>query len=135
MVGRLLDELLIAILTTHQSPTLRSFPPPNMSSAVLARVARASLYNTQACRVRPVRAFQAAQLKPATAAFSSASRRMAGDPDPHDPHHEESFEEFTARYVSARASYSADRNGSRQEGAQTASIPPITTWRIPGTLP
>ncbi|KJX97108.1 unnamed protein product [Zymoseptoria tritici ST99CH_1A5] len=69
-----------------------------MSSAILARVARASLYNTQACRVRPVRAFQVSQLKPITAAFSTSSIRMAGDPDPHDPHHEESFEEFTARY-------------------------------------
>lgn len=92
-----------------------------MSSAILARVARASLYNTQACRVRPMRAFQAAQLKPTTAAFSSASRRMAGDPDPHDPHHEESFEEFTARYVSACVPSSADRNGSR--GRKVLKLP------------
>ncbi|TKA68064.1 hypothetical protein B0A49_04564 [Cryomyces minteri] len=29
--------------------------------------------------------------------FSTSARRAA-DKDPHDPHHEESFEEFTARY-------------------------------------
>ncbi|QIX01776.1 hypothetical protein AMS68_007293 [Peltaster fructicola] len=34
-------------------------------------------------------------IKPA--AFSTTVKRSS-DPDPHDPHHEESFEEFTARY-------------------------------------
>jgi hypothetical protein len=29
----------------------------------------------------------------------SARRTAAADVDAHDPHHEESFEEFTARYV------------------------------------
>jgi len=67
-----------------------------MSTAALARVARASIFNAQACRLRAVRGFQALQL-PKTAAFSTASRRLA-DVDAHDPHHEESFEEFTARY-------------------------------------
>ncbi|CAK4016931.1 Cytochrome c oxidase subunit 6, mitochondrial [Lecanosticta acicola] len=67
-----------------------------MSSAVLARVARASLFTSQACRLRPVRALPIAPFKTATAAFSSAGRRLAEDA--HDPHHEESFEEFTARY-------------------------------------
>ncbi|GAB7330714.1 hypothetical protein MBLNU13_g02269t1 [Cladosporium sp. NU13] len=32
------------------------------------------------------------------AAFSVSAGRFAGDVDAHDPHHEESFEEFTARY-------------------------------------
>ncbi|KAL9530745.1 Cytochrome c [Sphaerulina musiva] len=69
-----------------------------MSSAVLARVVRASRLSTPACRVRPMRSFQPALLRPTTAsAFSTASRKLA-DHDAHDPHHEESFEEFTARY-------------------------------------
>lgn len=67
-----------------------------MSSALLARVARASFFNTHAARLRPVRAIQVSQFKPATSAFSTASRKLA-DHDAHDPHHEESFEEFTAR--------------------------------------
>ncbi|KAF7194221.1 Cytochrome c oxidase subunit 6, mitochondrial [Pseudocercospora fuligena] len=70
-----------------------------MSSAVFARVARASrMSNTLRC-ARPMRAVQLsqAQFKPATSAFSTASRKLA-DHDAHDPHHEESFEEFTARY-------------------------------------
>lgn len=33
------------------------------------------------------------------AAFSVSAGRFAGDVDAHDPHHEESFEEFTARYA------------------------------------
>jgi hypothetical protein len=33
------------------------------------------------------------------AAFSVSAGRLAGDIDAHDPHHEESFEEFTARYA------------------------------------
>lgn len=37
------------------------------------------------------------------AQFSMAARRSAAatETDAYDPHHEESFEEFTARYVSA----------------------------------
>ncbi|KAK4621412.1 Cytochrome c oxidase subunit 6, mitochondrial [Fulvia fulva] len=69
-----------------------------MSSAVLARMSRARFF-----AARPVRSFVVSPVfKPTTAAapFSSASRRLAASPadDPHDPHHEESFEEFTARY-------------------------------------
>lgn len=30
--------------------------------------------------------------------FTSSRTILAGAADPHDPHHEESFEEFTARY-------------------------------------
>lgn len=33
------------------------------------------------------------------AAFSVSASRFSGDVDAHDPHHEESFEEFTARYA------------------------------------
>ena len=69
-----------------------------MSSAVLSRVARASLAGAQACRVRPVRALPAVHFRPAVSAFSTAGRKLA-DVDAHDPHHEESFEEFTARYA------------------------------------
>ena len=36
------------------------------------------------------------------AAFSASAGRFAGDVDAHDPHHEESFEEFTARYAESR---------------------------------
>ncbi|EME82029.1 uncharacterized protein MYCFIDRAFT_70565 [Pseudocercospora fijiensis CIRAD86] len=66
-----------------------------MSSAVFAHIARASrMSNTLRC-ARPMRAVQLSQtqFKPATSAFSTASRRLSG----HDTH-EESFEEFTARY-------------------------------------
>ncbi|CAK1366555.1 Cytochrome c oxidase subunit 6, mitochondrial [Cercospora beticola] len=68
-----------------------------MSSAVLARVARASRFSAQSCRVRPMRSFQVSQFRPTTSAFSTATTKFA-DHDAHDPHHEESFEEFTARY-------------------------------------
>ncbi|KAI5365533.1 Putative cytochrome c oxidase, subunit Va/VI [Septoria linicola] len=71
-----------------------------MSSSLLARVARASRFSTQSCRVRPMRSsFQVSSFKPTTSTntFSTATRKLA-DHDAHDPHHEESFEEFTARY-------------------------------------
>ncbi|KAK5683345.1 Cytochrome c oxidase subunit 6 [Elasticomyces elasticus] len=69
-----------------------------MSSVAFARIARARLASTPICRVRPTRV---QSVKPA-ACVSPFSTRSAGlrmpDADPHDPHHEESFEEFTARY-------------------------------------
>ncbi|KAK4920821.1 Cytochrome c oxidase subunit 6 [Elasticomyces elasticus] len=69
-----------------------------MSSVAFARIARARLASTPLCRVRPTRV---QSVKPA-ACVSPFSTRSAGlrmpDADPHDPHHEESFEEFTARY-------------------------------------
>ncbi|KAK3627143.1 Cytochrome c oxidase subunit 6 [Elasticomyces elasticus] len=69
-----------------------------MSSVAFARIARARLASTPICRVRPTRV---QGVKPA-ACVSPFSTRSAGlrmpDADPHDPHHEESFEEFTARY-------------------------------------
>lgn len=75
--------------TTHH--LLRSALP--MSSAALTRVARASFFSAPSARLRPVRALQAQPFRPAAVAgFSSASRRLSDD------HHEESFEEFTARY-------------------------------------
>ena len=71
-----------------------------MSSAAIARVARARLFNSthqlQSLRPRlaPRVVHPAAVI--ATAGFASSSRRAA---DASDPHHEESFEEFTARYA------------------------------------
>ncbi|KAK5697031.1 Cytochrome c oxidase subunit 6 [Elasticomyces elasticus] len=69
-----------------------------MSSVAFARIVRARLASTPICRVRPTRV---QSVKPA-ACVSPFSTRSAGlrmpDADPHDPHHEESFEEFTARY-------------------------------------
>ncbi|KAK4501759.1 hypothetical protein PRZ48_007568 [Zasmidium cellare] len=63
-----------------------------MSSAI-ARVARVSIFSAPSARLRPVRALQVQPFRPAAVAgFSSASRRLSDD------HHEESFEEFTARY-------------------------------------
>ena len=63
-----------------------------MSSVAFARIARARLFNAHTLRtIRPARV----HLQPAAAGFASSSRRLA---DAHDPHHEESFEEFTARY-------------------------------------
>lgn len=78
-----------------------------MSSAVLSRVARASLAGAQACRVRPVRALPAVHFRPAVSAFSTAGRKLA-DVDAHDPHHEESFEEFTARYAKRKTRRTRD---------------------------
>jgi cytochrome c oxidase subunit 5a len=50
------------------------------------------------------------------AAFSVSAGRFAGDVDAHDPHHEESFEEFTARYA-VPASYCF---GERRESVEDA---------------
>ncbi|KAK4981630.1 Cytochrome c oxidase subunit 6 [Elasticomyces elasticus] len=56
-----------------------------------------------AARLRPQQFYRPAFRLPVTSRlgsskFSTSVRRAAGDRDPHDPHHEESFEEFTARY-------------------------------------
>lgn len=62
----------------------------------------ASLRCASRARVAPSFARRAALVqKPAfqRAAFSSSASKLAGDVDAHDPHHEESFEEFTARYA------------------------------------
>jgi len=66
-----------------------------MSSTSLFRVAaRASRYSA-----RPALRPAARPLSPRTAAASFATTaRWRKDVDAHDPHHEESFEEFTARY-------------------------------------
>ncbi|KAF2483382.1 cytochrome c oxidase subunit VA-domain-containing protein [Neohortaea acidophila] len=58
-----------------------------MSSLVIARVARARLFNTNASGLRRVSAMRT----PLAARFSTASRLQ-------NEHGEESFEEFTARY-------------------------------------
>jgi hypothetical protein len=46
-----------------------------------------------------MRAARISQTKPAISSFSTRAAMRMPDADPHDPHHEESFEEFTARYV------------------------------------
>jgi cytochrome c oxidase subunit 5a len=56
-----------------------------------------------ASRARAVASFARpaprAVFKQQRAAFSVSASKFAGDVDAHDPHHEESFEEFTARYA------------------------------------
>ncbi|WPG98417.1 Hypothetical protein R9X50_00120700 [Acrodontium crateriforme] len=59
-----------------------------MSSAVVARIARARFSAASASHFRPAVRF----VKPATVSFTSAARLRS------DPHAEESFEEFSARY-------------------------------------
>ncbi|PNS21200.1 cytochrome c oxidase subunit 6, mitochondrial [Sphaceloma murrayae] len=61
-------------------------------SRCLSRTARPAL-STRAPTSRQV--FQDGNM---TTRGFSASARLAADVDAHDPHHEESFEEFTARY-------------------------------------
>ncbi|KAK3073293.1 Cytochrome c oxidase subunit 6 [Teratosphaeriaceae sp. CCFEE 6253] len=73
-----------------------------MSSAAFARIARARLTSAPLqCRLRPATRPQAQvqvqAVKPA-ACFSTRGSALRADIDAHDPHHEESFEEFTARY-------------------------------------
>ncbi|TKA66442.1 hypothetical protein B0A55_10008 [Friedmanniomyces simplex] len=70
-----------------------------MSSVAFARIARARLCSTPVSRLRPALRVQSVQPVAVTSSFSTRSSglRMA-DADAHDPHHEESFEEFTARY-------------------------------------
>ncbi|KAK5120806.1 Cytochrome c oxidase subunit 6 [Meristemomyces frigidus] len=68
-----------------------------MSSVAFARIARARLLSQPSYRLRTTT--RLAHVKPTAACFSTTTgglRMPAGDP--HDPHHEESFEEFTARY-------------------------------------
>lgn len=67
-----------------------------MSSAAFARIARARLLSQSSYRLRPTSATRIAAIKPSSFSTASSVRMPAGDP--HDPHHEESFEEFTARY-------------------------------------
>eukprot|EP00918_Siedleckia_nematoides_P029361 GHVU01063315.1.p1 GENE.GHVU01063315.1~~GHVU01063315.1.p1 ORF type:complete len:184 (-),score=36.07 GHVU01063315.1:269-742(-) len=57
-------------------------------SATRARVTPFARQAPRALFVQPVQ----------RAAFSVSASKFAGDVDAHDPHHEESFEEFTARY-------------------------------------
>ena len=64
-----------------------------MSSAAL-RVARAAFSAPRVARLRFQPAVQQLSIKPA-AAFSTSSRKLSDD-----PHAEESFEEFSARYGS-----------------------------------
>ncbi|KAI6880554.1 hypothetical protein KC318_g9404, partial [Hortaea werneckii] len=69
-----------------------------MSFAVAARLTRASARFVAAT---PTPRMLVQRRSPAAACFSTrvpvgGLRMPAGDP--HDPHHEESFEEFTARY-------------------------------------
>lgn len=72
----------------HPHPPLHS---SQMSSAAFARVARARLV---ALRPRLAVHHQQTQRPVLAAGFSSSSKRLSAD-----AHHEESFEEFTARYV------------------------------------
>jgi hypothetical protein len=65
-----------------------------MSSAAL-RVARAAFSAPRVARLRFQPAVQQLSIKPA-AAFSTSSRKLSDD-----PHAEESFEEFSARYGSS----------------------------------
>ncbi|KAJ9629775.1 Cytochrome c oxidase subunit 6 [Taxawa tesnikishii (nom. ined.)] len=58
---------------------------------IATRAARAPAPWRSASRIQPQR------LAVQSRTFS-ASLKAAADHDPHDPHHEESFEEFTARY-------------------------------------
>lgn len=58
-------------------------------SATRARVTPFARQAPRALFVQPVQ----------RAAFSVSASKFAGDVDAHDPHHEESFEEFTARYA------------------------------------
>lgn len=84
-----------------------------MSSAAFARFAvRARTVARPACRVQK----QTIRLQPATCAFSTSTRKLATDTDPHDPHHEESFEEFTARYATPVGGVTTQHNGYRGRG-------------------
>ena len=62
-----------------------------------------SLVLRAALRARPSAIVRVARspvtIRPATAAFSNSALRREAAKDPHDPHGEETFEEFTARYV------------------------------------
>jgi len=71
--------------------------PLPMSSAAFARIARARLASTPCRLPRPATRVQLQAAKPAAAAFSTRTTGLRADHDAHDPHGEESFEEFTAR--------------------------------------
>merc|ERR1711939_278547 len=78
---------------------LRSAPLQKMSFAVAARLTRASSRFVAATPSSTRFAATPRVQRSAAACFSTrvgGLRMPAGDP--HDPHHEESFEEFTARY-------------------------------------
>jgi len=87
-------------LTTSLASPLCILAPPhnhtNMSVSALIRSAtraRVTPFVRQAPRALFV------QQPVQRAAFSASTSRLGGDVDAHDPHHEESFEEFTARYA------------------------------------
>ncbi|KAK8203553.1 Cytochrome c oxidase subunit 6 [Zalaria obscura] len=92
-------EVAVGTCTTTQerriSPPRHLSSPTTMSSASFLRIA-ARAARTPA-PLRAASRFQIQRLPAQTRTFSAGIRRLA-DPDPHDPHHEESFEEFTARY-------------------------------------
>ena len=95
--------------TTRPSPTahhsashLHSQP---MSSVAFARIARARLScssttSPSAYRLRPTTRVQSVQPVWAASFSTRPSALRMPEGDAHDPHHEESFEEFTARYGS-----------------------------------
>jgi cytochrome c oxidase subunit 5a len=68
-----------------------------MSVSALIRCASRARATTPFARAAPRALF--VQQPVQRAAFSVSAGRFAGDVDAHDPHHEESFEEFTARYA------------------------------------
>ena len=75
------------------SPLYTSIPIAGMSLSAFARTARAArLSSIPSYRLRP-----AARLAQANRTFVSSRISRMPENDPHDPHHEESFEEFTAR--------------------------------------
>lgn len=85
-----------------------------MASTAFARIARVRLVTSSAARFRPtVRVAQI--LKPTTFSIATAQWAAAGhDIDAHDPHHEESFEEFTARYDCFSCISHMSANGQRR---------------------
>lgn len=82
----------------HLPRNLRS--ASSTASHTIAMSAAAFIRSASRARVAPF-ARRAFVQKPVfqRAAFSAGPSRLAGaDVDAHDPHHEESFEDFTARY-------------------------------------
>ncbi|KAM0723597.1 hypothetical protein Q7P37_000584 [Cladosporium fusiforme] len=74
--------------------------PHTTATTTSAMSVFAALRCASRARVAPSFARRAIVQKPAfqRAAFSNSASKLSGDVDAHDPHHEESFEEFTARY-------------------------------------
>lgn len=106
--------------------------------------AAAFVRSASRARVAPFARRAFVQQKPVfqRAAFSSGASRLASaDVDAHDPHHEESFEEFTARYADP-VSFSREEvvedamgEGERRlscskEKAHTCSLAPQAMCRI-----